>query len=292
MLLGPVQGGASPTLTVEKPFSHLNVKINLSATGKTALSGASTIKEVDQFLENLNNSIVVTAAIKEKDGTQTNLFNARNLIDLMEFSQEAEGLIKLDSENSCIRGRIELTKLGAIPFNNDEEFRLILSTKVHPTYSSVEFRAMESPLTAQDVIRWHTLDVGSESQKNFDVSDYGKIMIPLSAFTNSMDLQFHYSNGKSISWNKENIYESGYLLNDIVYNLDGKLIKSGFHEYAILDVSMVRDIKMYRNSTTSFRMLVINQELLPSAEESQAQNEALKDLELDAKLIRMANGNS
>ena len=272
MKLGTVLSNTEQRFEIEKPIVALGFKVEIAAAIDT-----TTRDNIVTSLENIADGLTLSVQYKSKNGETIRPMNAISLIALLEYAQHHEGVIILDhdkvSGKSTIKGMVPLSNSGSLSFNNDET--LILNVKSSVDWGDCDVYTIENPTFGFDFNDWTTLDMPQGTKERlFPVKKYDSVMIPLSALTASTVVTFHYTNGRSVDFTKDELIMVGETVNDICYNAKGNSI-SGYGVYAIVDLDAVKDIEITRSSTSFFSMLAVETPIVGNLKEVQKVNGAL-----------------
>ncbi|MFN5415567.1 MAG: hypothetical protein ACK5B9_00820 [Flavobacteriia bacterium] len=283
-------GASAPhTIEIEKPIAGFYIGIRVNRAYYSALS-PFTITDSNEWAQSVLdflNEQTATLTYKDRSGNATYLFNNLGLGKLAEYAQSEEGVIKcsaFDEDDDYIEIYLPLNEHGgAIAFNNDETLELLINTSTGVTSGQVN--TIESPILAPSWFKYGKLNVEqNQTEKQFDVTNYEKIMIPLSAMTSTCTLTIIYSNGSVVRMNNEELKAIGFTTNDICVQFHG-LSTGGFVDHAILDVSTAKEIQFHRASTTAFECIYVDNILVDNLANVKEVNSALYDT-TQAKLMQ------
>lgn len=245
------------TITLEKPCHGILFKYEF----------AHTLEESTANSVNLLDKIVATstasAKLIDKGGNVKPLFNNIPMQALFELSQFEEGSHRFEGNWGYFY--LPLGYRGNVPFNNDENLEITLNVVDDYVVGVLYAYAVESHQFTNLLYEYEQLTVGTDvKEKEFDVTKFEKIAIPVSALTASLELMMTNSNGHTSRYSKDELYSIGMLSNDKVYggyitattsgnNTDVHL--DNFGKYIILDVSSFKNIQISRTSTTAFDII-------------------------------------
>lgn len=263
MYLGKVEQEQEKIFQIEKPFSGYGFKIVVdSMTGNKMLEHLK-LMELNEALSLVG--VVASLLHQYKDGTPERPFQSVRLMDLLEIEQHQEGSIKIIQEEYkeleetynkfTILGYLPLSSDGmAKSFMQDETTTLTLQTSKNVT---VDVWSIETPLISGTWKKYNTFDIRQgEKTKSIDVNNTHTLAFPLDALTNSTEFSIKWTNGATCRYKRAEFEFLGLLINDVTYNINGKTI-GGYARLAIMDVSQVDEIEIYRDSTSAFSLYLV-----------------------------------
>ena len=280
MKLGTVGIEDDKVFEVEKPFANVLVigKLNAAiyASFRDDESYPST-QDIIAELESHASKSIISAEYIRRDGQRERIMNAQQILTMAEFSQHKEGtmITKNDGANGYLYMMVTLSSSGAIPFNGDETLRLTVTNK-GDLFESLDLHTLESPLQATDRLQYNTLSVGDLKEKEFDLRQTDKVMIPLNEMTSSTELHFTYTNGRTTKFKLPEIVGIGMAINDSVMNIEGRVI-GGNGRFVIIDTAMVEKLEVIRQATTPLDFISVHSKLLDTADVAEQSNSKLVD---------------
>lgn len=249
--------------STEKPFSGYGFSISLTLGSAVAFINAINNPLAENPIEDAMSYVDVTCSLlhQYREGKHERPFTAVKIVDLLELAQHAEGIISVSmeekdgSEGVVIRGYLPLTESGSKSFLEDETSLLTVITGENII---AEVWTIESPTLAGSWTQWTKKDVlDGQTQKQFEVSQFHTVAIPMVALTKSTEITITFTNGGVVRYKKPELQFIGLLANDCSYNVNGRVF-GGFGKFAILDVSAVSTIDIHRESTSPFSIYMLD----------------------------------
>lgn len=251
MVVGLVNGGDSKSFIIERAVSGLicEMVVDVDAT-HTPIS----------FLNTYLGDALITLELLSTSGERKMLVNKMPIIDIMEFSQSKEGFISLtgtlsNTNTATVKGLIPVGLFGSVPFDSDISLEVTISAG-NSNISTISLRTVDSLEYSYHYNKFTKLQVlTGVKDKDFDLKSFSTILIPVSALTTSTVFNLVGSNNKTLKLSKDDLIDMANLSNDICYHGDSNSIY-GVGRNIILNVSKFTELRMTRDTVTSFDMFV------------------------------------
>jgi hypothetical protein len=284
MYQGQLIGGSEPKkFEVEKPFSGYGLKIAVGGELGEDLYKAENQEQFLEVVRALYPEVTINVTYSYKDGNPIRPISQMALFSIIEHAQNEEGIIKVtysneeivDNKSVTFEVYLPLTKDGNILFNNDEIMTLELSASADIT---IDVWTIESAIAAPDFFNFQNLDIlQGKKDVEFDVSKYESIMIPTASVTANTEITIEFTNGKICRYRKPELQFIGLLVNDLCFSSYDRSI-NGFGNYAIMNTSTVKSIRINRDTVSAFTILAVERVVVKDVQNVARANSGMVDL--------------
>lgn len=291
MEIGNFAGGVNKRIfEIEKSCAGLILSGTFTASSSHLMSETDVLNTIlGRF-----GSTRIEVTLVPKRGKTKYIYEPIPLTSLFEFISANEGAVifkevtlltgtELHSSSYEFNIFIPFTETGFLPLQQDEIINVTFDSN---SANSVGFTvsALESPVASNKYVTVQSLSMGQGVlNKTFDVKEFETILIPFDAMTASAVFRLNYTNGESPVISKDEFKGIGNHTNEMLYRM-GKVVLSGFGNYAQLDVSAVDNIEIRRTSVTAFEMVVFDKDYHANMNLAESVNARLRNVSKQARL--------